>query len=127
MNDTLSAGRAHTLEQDIIYALPPKTMFILSTLAIEVSNSVDSGFAAFAGGHTTGAFTSARFLRCTGGAAVVSVTVDTFQFQALVTSIAALALRVSDLEDELAAAHDGDVVIAGSVFAYTDGLLTGVS
>jgi len=70
---TLSAGVVYTLTQNQVYALPPKKVAILSDSALEqnLTNST-TGWTVLTSA-TTGVETSAPFVRCTTGAAVVSV------------------------------------------------------
>lgn len=70
---TLSAGVVYTLVQNTIYALPVAKVAILSDTALEqnVTNGT-TGWTALAS-STTGTETAAPFVRCTTGAAVVSV------------------------------------------------------
>lgn len=70
--ETLSAGRAHTILQNVTYALPPGVVMVQSLAAIEASLD-DSTWAALAGANTTGINTAAQYIRCTTGATVVSV------------------------------------------------------
>lgn len=71
----LSAGLIHTLVQDQVYALPAVKVTVQSSLALETANDT-----AFATNGTVAANTptavAAIFVRCTTGAAVVSVKRD---------------------------------------------------
>ena len=67
----LSAGSAHSITQNVVYALPPQAVFIHSTVALEVS--VDGTNFAAVTATTTGVTVGAMFVRCTTAAAVVAV------------------------------------------------------
>jgi hypothetical protein len=69
--NTLSAGQSHSILEDVVYALPPSSCFIHSSVALELSvNGTDYVLTA---ATTTGLQVSAMFVRCTTAAAVVSV------------------------------------------------------
>ena len=71
----LSVGYAQAITEDIVYALPAKTVRVQSNAAVEVSNEV--GFTTadtLTNADTVGAETSARFIRCTTAGTVVSIT-----------------------------------------------------
>jgi hypothetical protein len=73
--ELLSAGVVYTLVQNQVYALPARAANIDSSLALETANTT-----AFATNGTVAANTptkvSAGFVRCTTGAAVVSLKYD---------------------------------------------------
>lgn len=73
--ELLSCGLIHTFVQNQVYALPAVKVTIQSSLALETANDT-----AFATNGTIAANTptvaSAIFVRCTTGAAVVSVKRD---------------------------------------------------
>ena len=69
MPDTLSAGRAHAILEDITYCLPPQVVRVQSLAAVEVS--IDNSTWAVLTGSTTGAETGAIFVRCTTAATTI--------------------------------------------------------
>ena len=71
----LSIGYAQPILQNVIYALPARTVRVQADAAVEVSNVVAfSPLDVLTGADTIGAETSARFLRCTTGNINVSLT-----------------------------------------------------
>ena len=68
----LSKGRPHSITQNTEYALPQGTNFVLANAAVEVSLD-KTNWSALTAANTTGVNTSAPFLRCPGGAAIVSI------------------------------------------------------
>ena len=74
--EVISAGPVFTMLQNVIYALPGRKVFVYSSAAIEKSNLEATEFEALTGADTTGVFTSAHFVRCTGGNCNISVKID---------------------------------------------------
>lgn len=71
----LLIGPVQTLAQNVVYALPARKVRVQSDVAVEVSNTTNSGFVTLTGANTVGVETSAQFIRSTTGDAVVSVKV----------------------------------------------------
>lgn len=70
---TLSAGLTYPILQNVIYALPPKKIALISDTALEQNVvSGTTGWTALVVANST-VETSAPFVRCTTGNAVVSV------------------------------------------------------
>lgn len=69
----LSIGYPQTLVQNQVYALPSSRVRVQSQLAVEHSVQESAGFVALTGAETTGAETSAAYLRCTAGACIVTL------------------------------------------------------
>jgi len=65
-------GPTTTLTQNVVYALPARKVMVFSSLAVEHSYD-GTTFDALTNAETLGAETAAAFIRCTGGAAVVTV------------------------------------------------------
>lgn len=61
----LTIGPVHSLVQNTIYALPARLVRVHSTTAVEVSLSTTTTAFAVLANSTTGAETSAAFVRCT--------------------------------------------------------------
>lgn len=70
--ETLSAGPTYNLTQNQVYALPPKTVWIVCNEAIEFSMNVGSGFAAVAA-SSTGFQSAWPYCRATTTTAKISV------------------------------------------------------
>lgn len=68
----LTTGVSNAIAQTTSYALPANTVFIMSSVAVELS--VDNTNWVPVAATTTGVATAARFVRCTTAAAVVSLT-----------------------------------------------------
>ena len=60
---TLSAGPVHSILQNLVYALPPRTVLVTSSVAVETSLD-GTVWTALTGANTVGANSSAPFLRC---------------------------------------------------------------
>ena len=67
----LTIGPVHNLLQNVIYALPARNVRVQSTTAVEVSLSTTTTAFAVLANSTTGAETSAAFVRCTTGATTI--------------------------------------------------------
>lgn len=71
--EALTIGPVHSLVQNQIYALPARRVLLYSDTVVEVSNTIGTtGFTTVAA-STTGVQTSAAFIRCTSGVALVTV------------------------------------------------------
>lgn len=68
----LSAGLIHTLVQNVVYALPSCLVHITSNAALEYSQD-ETNFTALTGANVLGVYCSAAFIRCPGGAAIVTL------------------------------------------------------
>lgn len=67
-------GPPFAASQTTIYALPARSCILLSDVLCEVSNSTNTGFVVAPAATTTGGqIVAAQFIRCTTGAAVVSL------------------------------------------------------
>jgi hypothetical protein len=68
----LTIGPVHDLVQNVVYGLPARMCWIHSTAALEISEDA-SAWNALTGANTVGAQVGAKFVRCPGGAAIVSL------------------------------------------------------
>jgi hypothetical protein len=64
--EVLRRGVVTAITQNVIYALPASTVYLQAEAAVEVSLQATTNFATLAA-STTGATTSAAFVRCTTG------------------------------------------------------------
>lgn len=64
MTTLLTIGPVNDIDQNIVYALPTRTVFIQSNDTVETSLDSTTGFTTLAS-STTGVQTSAAFVRCT--------------------------------------------------------------
>ena len=67
----LMPGVTATLVQNRSYALPARVVRVTSSLAVQISLD-ETTWTALTGADTTGIETSAPFLRCSGGNAIVT-------------------------------------------------------
>lgn len=68
----LTIGPTHVLAQNVVYALPARSVKVSSTAAVEISVN-GSAWDALTGAETVGAETGAVFIRCPGGEASVKL------------------------------------------------------
>jgi len=66
----LLIGVPNALTEDVVYALPTRAAMLKSTVAVEVSNLTNSGFAVLAN-STVGTVVAAMFVQCTTAAATL--------------------------------------------------------
>lgn len=72
----LTTGPVHAITQNVVYALPGRTVRVFAAAAVEVSLD-GSTFTALTGSNTvSGALTAAPFLRCATGNTTVIIKID---------------------------------------------------
>lgn len=67
--DTLSPGKAISITQNIVYALPSQVVRVQSLAAVEIS--LDNSTYAVLANSTTGTETGAMYVRCTSGTTTI--------------------------------------------------------
>lgn len=72
MPELLMSGDSTALLQNVVYSLPAFVCHLTSTVVVETSVD-NSTWTALTGSNTTGATTSAKFVRCPSANTLVSV------------------------------------------------------
>lgn len=71
ITNSVLMGVPTTMAQNVVFALPPVTVQLLGTAAVEVSVDNSTWVALTNSATASGAATSACFVRCTTGASVI--------------------------------------------------------
>lgn len=71
--ETLSAGMAHSILQNVIYALPPSRNFIQSQAVVQLSLTTTTTDFVNVATSTTGVETASIFVRCSTGNTIIAV------------------------------------------------------